>query len=136
MPGIELLTLLLVLVPCALHDLTTETIPPRLLAPLAGLVTGMVWFAGVRWWWVSALLGFAVFALAGLPWGDRLAVVLAAGLLPWPAVGLALGLALGVALWLILGVGRSRSVIGVPFFPLVAASFTVVACWTRWAIQP
>lgn len=121
--------LLGVLVPCALHDLTTETIPPRLLAPLAvGVAVAHGW-GGVPWWWGSAALGFAVFTLAGLPWGDRWAIVLAAGLTPWPAVGWALALSLLAALGLIVGVGRTRSVIGTPFFPLVAASFAVVACW-------
>ena len=113
---------------CALHDLCTETIPPRLLLPLAVFVAVECWVFGAGWWWGSAAIGFVAFSAAGLPWGDRLAIILACGLLPpvWAVWTVALALLLGAVV--ICGVGRSRPIIGVPYFPLVALSCYVVVC--------
>ena len=79
---VEILTLVVVVTCCAFHDLMTETIPPRLLLPLALFVAVECLVFGAGWWWSSAWLGLAGFSMARLPWGDRLAIFLSLGL--WP----------------------------------------------------
>jgi hypothetical protein len=117
-----------VVVACAVHDLLTESIPPRLLVPLALFVTAECWLFGVGWWWGSAWLGLLAFVWARLPWGDRLAIFLSLGLWPLPWAIAVLVCCQLAAVVMILGVGRWRSMIGVPYFPLVALSHYVVVC--------
>lgn len=128
MPPVAVLTLVVVVAGCAYHDLMTETIPPRLLLPLGVFVVIEHLIFGAGWFWWSAWLGLLAFTWARLPWGDRVAIWLSLGLWPLPWALAVLGLAQAAAAVMILGVGRYRSMIGVPYFPLVALSHYVVIC--------
>lgn len=132
MTPLELAVLLSFLLPCALHDLWTETIPPRLLAPLGIGLLILLWGTPLRWYPFSALIGFTAFWLAGLPWGDRFGLLLAGGCLPPEWAAQATLLAVSAAGVMIFGVGRYVSVIGVPFFPVVTASIVMVVCAHYW----
>lgn len=131
----EILTVIVVVACCAYHDLMTETIPPRLLLPLGIFVLIEATAFGAGWHWWSAWLGLVAFSWARLPWGDRLAIWLSLGLWPFGWALAVLVLAQLAAAVMILGVGRYRSIIGVPYFPLVALSHYVVVC-ARLIIQP
>lgn len=112
--------LLVALAAFSAHDIWKRTIPPSLCAAVALLIlTG--WAAGaVTWWWSSAALGALAFIVAGLPMGDRAGVFLVAGLMPPEQAGIFLVLTLLAGLVYVIGVGQWRSMIGFPFFPVVA----------------
>jgi Flp pilus assembly protein protease CpaA len=123
--GPALALLLLALALCTISDLLTRNIPNSITVPLVAVA-----IAGGFWLWPfsipAALLALAAFALAGLPGGDQKAIVTVGGLLGLGPTVLLLAVTLAVTLVAFATLGRRRSLIGVPFFPLVAAVTTLV----------
>lgn len=122
--------LVVALVLFSAHDVWKQTIPPWLVGSVALAVAGGVLMGHLTWWWSSAVLGALIFWVAGLPMGDRAGIFLVAGLLPPAQAALVVWFSGFIGIGYVYGVGRFRSMIGVPFFPAVAICASLVLWMT------
>lgn len=117
---IGLVLLLVALALCTAADIKTRNIPHSITLPILAVAIAGGLLSWWPWSWPAAGVALGAFALSGLPGGDQKAIVTVGGLLGLAPALAVLLVTLGVAVVVFATVGRRRSLIGVPFFPLVA----------------
>jgi len=120
-----------VLVVCAWCDYEGREIPFPVLLTLACQTLAIAWLAAIPLSLPGAIVGYAVPLAVGMPGGDQKASALAGAIAGVVATALASLSAYVTILLVFETLGKRRSLIGVPCFPIIATWFFLVALFSR-----